>query len=401
MDLTTDRSVLGSRFNAQPFFTARSHAPVWQMLRTSIARGEGVILLTGEAGVGKSQLLLRLQGLLPETWDMALIPDGGQPQALFTESLCEAVGADIAGPQEWSVTAEEVLDAITNRVEFGRNLLVVIDDAHRLTQENLNILNSILLFAVSQARPVQILLVGRPELAHCLELPAFQLLRNAAIATESLPPLSRLEVLEYLRFQSRRLLGRTPRITWPAWFEVVAASQGNPQQINLLLHKIVFLNRGRDVSFLTGSLISKGRMALDPNYHPLPGRGFIPWVALALLLCLAGSVGGVLFLLGSSPVSFVKPLADQPLRVQSPPSPVQKELPAQAGEPIQEGHRMAPVQTKEMPASPVAPAVAIQESATPSQNGGETVQEPSVLPGQSLPPPVSKPLKRTTPAPGT
>ncbi len=286
----------GNRSHRQPFFSVNSHGVVWRTLRTCISKGEGVIVVTGEAGSGKSQLLQRLKYLLPDNWDMALIADAAQPQAFFTEALCESIGAEVAGPHEWSMTADEVLDAVANRVEFGRNFLLAIDNAHELTQENLNILNSILLFAVSQAYPVQMLLVGRPELINLLERPPFHLLRNATMASVEISPLTRLEVWEYIRFQTQRILGNIPRMTWPAWLEICAASRGNPQGIDLLLHNILFLNREeRSVRLLTGGLVRKGRMAMDPDYHPPPGRGFIPWVAFALPLLVAGYLVGLWF----------------------------------------------------------------------------------------------------------
>ncbi|MEO5349725.1 MAG: AAA family ATPase [Magnetococcus sp. YQC-3] len=295
MGSAIDRQLLGNRLKVQQFFSVRSHIRVWRSLCACIARGEGVVVVTGDAGIGKSQMLSRLQGLLPDNWDMAMIEDAGQPQALFTQALCDAVGADIAGPHEWSMTAEEVLDAVANRVEFGRNVLLAIDEAHRLTQENLNILNSILLFAVSQARPVQILLVGRPELSHCLDLPAFQLLRNAMIASVEMTPMSRVEVWEYIRFQTQRMLGRIPRMTWPAWLEVYAASQGNPREIDLLLHKVLFANEAEGLRLLTGRMVRQGRIALDPNYHPQPGRGMTPWLAMALLVSVLGYLSGTAY----------------------------------------------------------------------------------------------------------
>ncbi|MBF0399795.1 MAG: AAA family ATPase [Magnetococcales bacterium] len=295
MDPINDRSFSSKLPHIQPFFTVRSHATIWRTLRSNIARGEGVIVITGAAGIGKTQLLYRLQGLLPENWDIALIEEGGEPQALFTQTLCEAAGAEIAGPQTWAITIGEVLDAVANRVEFGRNFLVVIDQAEQLTQENLNVVNSLLLFAASQGGSVQVVLAGRPELSRSLELPAFQLLRNAVIVTIEISPLTRVEVWEYIRFQAQRMLGRIPRMTWPAWLETYAASQGNPEQINLLLHEIIFSNKNNMLRYLTGPLVRRGRMALDANYHPPPGQRLTPWVPVLLLLPVLVYLFGVPF----------------------------------------------------------------------------------------------------------
>ncbi|MBF0099131.1 MAG: AAA family ATPase [Magnetococcales bacterium] len=290
MRFSVVRPLQGNRPEMPPFFTVRSHASLWRALRAAVSKGEGVIVLTGHEGVGKSQLLLRLRSLLPDMWDMVLVNDAGQPLAAFTQAICESVGVEVAGPNSWSMTVEEILDALSSRVEFGRNILLVVDDAQDITQENLNVLNSLLLFSASHGTPLQILLSGRPELNQYLEHAAFQLLRNATIATLSLVPLTRLEVREYVHYQARRMMGVVPRMTLPAWLELYAASQGIPGAIDRLLHEMVFSHPKMPTRWLTGLAVRKGRMAVDPHYHPVPGRSAAPWIAALLPVWLLISV---------------------------------------------------------------------------------------------------------------
>ena len=297
----SDRSLPGYRSTVQQFFSVRSHEPVWRALRSSVVRGDGVIVVTGEAGIGKSQLLLQLQGVLPENRDIALVFDASQPLAAFTHTLCAATGIDIAGPTEWSITTKELLGAIASRVKNGRKFLVAVDQAHQISEENLAILSRLVLFSMDHARPVQIILVGRLDLIEYLELPAFQILRKAVIASVRMTPLTRVEVWEYIRFQTQRILGKKIRMTWPAWLEIFTASRGNPGEIDVLLQKILFLVQERNVRILTGNLVRQCRMEQDPNYHPPPGRRVMPWVSLALLVLVFGYIIGSLVSWSSSP----------------------------------------------------------------------------------------------------
>lgn len=286
----------------QPFFSARSHEPVWRTLRSAVQRGEGVVIVTGEPGIGKTQLLLRLQGVLPENRDMALVPDGGLPLASFTQILCKAAGARFAGPEAWSITPRELLGAIANRVGNGRKFLVAIDQAHHLSRENLAILETLVHFSIRRVRPVQILLMGRPELLQALESPAFQTLQASLIASTQITPLTRVEVWEYIRFKTLKALGRTRRMTWPAWLEIFAASRGNPQEIDLLLHRVLLLTHQRSARIMTGEQVRTCRMEMDPNYHPPPGKRLIPWVSLMPLVLLLGYLIGLLIPASSPPV---------------------------------------------------------------------------------------------------
>ncbi|MBF0160666.1 MAG: AAA family ATPase [Magnetococcales bacterium] len=393
MDHSQDRSVLGNRPRTQHFFSARSHAAVWRTLRSCLTQSDGVLVITGEAGIGKSQLLLQLQGVLPESWDMAMT-DAGQPQTLFTQALCEAVGAEIAGPQEWAITADELLDALSGRMEFGRNLLIAVDNAQDLTQENLNILNNILVFSVSRAYPVQILLMGRPELAQHLDLASFQLLRNATIATVEMPALTRLEVREYLRYQSKRRLGNIPYITWPAWLELFATSRGNPQQLDQLLQQIVFLNKGKELRILTSALVNKGRMALDPNDHPMPGRAFIPWVGLMVLLTALLALYGALFFA----LSVTSRHATSPEPPHERPAQQAQQGPTLPSPPTEEGGKESNPGVPSPPPLPVLPPLPVTATTAtppPPPPTQATATEGEPLPVHPLPTPDSKPLKRT------
>ncbi|MBF0183084.1 MAG: AAA family ATPase [Magnetococcales bacterium] len=407
------RKTEANRSEIEPFFTVRSHGLQWRALRVALAKGEGVILLTGPEGVGKSQLLLRLRGLLPESWDMALVSNAGQAQASFTQAICAAIGVDVAGPEEWSMTVDEVLDAVASRVEFGRNVLLVVDDAQDITQENLNIINSLLLFSASHGSALQLLFSGRPELLHFLEHPAFQLIRNATIASLALTPLTRLEMREYVRYQTRRMLGLVPRVTWPAWMELYAASHGIPRTIDRLLHEILFLHPNMPSRFLTGYAVRQGRMAMDAEYHPVPGRRVAPWLAglvplsLVLLLTLPAPLLPSLTLPSIATISALSgwQWPAWPWQKTAQPDPAASTTPAAVFSTAPPPHSGTVT-----PSQPAATASAKAAEVPPAVQGGHpspgvvfwegTVQKEeaegvtTMVGGSSLPVPEARPMKR-------
>ena len=294
-DSTRNQTRLARRSFAQQFFSVRSHEPVWRTLRAAVMGGHGVVVVTGEAGVGKTQLLRRLQGVLPETRDFALVLDAGQSLESFTQTLCQATGAEIAGPNAWSITFQELLGAIKHRLDSGQKYLVAVDQADRLSDENRAILDELVLYSQKYAQPVQIILVGWPELSQSLNLSAFRTLQRAMLASVVVTPLTRVEVWEYIQFQAYRVLGKKIRMTWPAWLEIYAASRGNPREIDALLQQALFLIQERGSRVLTGDLVREGRMVLDSNYSPPPGKRLMPWVAVILLVLMPGYFMGQFF----------------------------------------------------------------------------------------------------------
>ena len=100
-------------------FLARPHEDALLLLHHFAARREGVALLTGEAGSGRTSLLRRLATLLPDDVLMGMVSGGPR----LAERLLVQIRAD---------AAECSLDGRLGEIhDAGRKALVVVDDAHR------------------------------------------------------------------------------------------------------------------------------------------------------------------------------------------------------------------------------------------------------------------------------
>ena len=240
------------------YFLVRSHAPVWRVFRTSIVQGEGVILITGEPGVGKSHFLNRLKDVLPDNRDMVQIPDPTLSSEEFLHCLMDAVkhgGAGKKGLPQVDVTRKQLLDALEERAVTGRRLLVAIDQAHMLTDENAALLSLLVPFSAKDIKPVQLLLVGRPELWGCLESEPFKDIRKEIIGSGEITPLTRSEVLDFIHFFIRKSIGRHIRVSWFAWVDIFSISQGNPFRIEQILVRTLALIKMRPRWIITRSLV--------------------------------------------------------------------------------------------------------------------------------------------------
>ncbi|MBF0381246.1 MAG: AAA family ATPase [Magnetococcales bacterium] len=242
------------------YFLVRSHAPVWRVFRTSIVQGEGVILITGEAGVGKSLFLNRLKDVLPDNRDMVQILDPTVGASEFLQILMAAVkhggksGGDL--PQlDPNITHKQLLDALEERVATGRRLLVAIDQAHMLSDENAELLSLLIPFSAKGMKPVQVLLVGRPELWGCLESEPFKIIRKEIVGSGDITPLTKSEVLDFIHFYIKKSIGRNIRVSWFAWVDIYSATQGNPFRIEQILTRTLALIKLKPRWIITRSLV--------------------------------------------------------------------------------------------------------------------------------------------------
>ncbi|MEO5331271.1 MAG: AAA family ATPase [Magnetococcus sp. YQC-5] len=286
------------------FFSAKSHTPIWRALRAALQRAEGVILVVGGEGIGKTSLIKRLHGMLPDNRDLVLIPSPDLPDTEFLQQLITAttlVKRGDAGslspvethshesqsthptPTQPTMTAQDLFDAMEERVAMGRKLVLAIDQAHLLNGAQLTMLDMMVRFVTEGIKPVQILLAGRPELRALMASAESVNLEDQVVGSCEMTPLTRREVWEYLLFQLERSPGGPIKVSWLAWWEIFRYSQGIPQKIDQLLKRMLPLIKQRNAKVVTRSM-ARSAMTRKPM-RPIPVR-------------LLGLAGGALLLTG-------------------------------------------------------------------------------------------------------
>ncbi|MBF0155940.1 MAG: AAA family ATPase, partial [Magnetococcales bacterium] len=301
------------------FFSVESHGPVWKALRTAVVRGEGVVVVAGPEGVGKSLLVTRLKGIIPSNRDMSLIPSPPKDPGRFLELLVRAIDPDAAdtGPDSAgtaSLSPEALKVALEARVRKRLKLLVAIDQVEKLGDKNLELLAEVVAFAADGVKPVQVLLVGSLSLATFLASRAFKPLAEHLVASGELAPLTRNEVRDYVTFRLEQNPALKVRVTRSGWVELYRFSQGLPGRIESVLGPVLHPQSGRkgrfrfitsttvrriaalsgELPFESGDTSAPSRSEFPFQLSPLLGQawGLRRWGAALLLLSLAGYFAG-------------------------------------------------------------------------------------------------------------
>ena len=218
--------------DADYFFANASHQGALLKLRYLVEQRQGVALLVGEHGAGKSLVTHLLERELGETEHGPLVrlvfPQLTAVGMLTT--LAHRLGAD---PIEISAehTMVEALEATLRQLGVeGRPPIIVVDDAHHLEIEQLNSLRLLLNFREQTGCHFSIVLVGRVDLLATVERVG-ALDQRIAVRT-SIDPLSIEQTQHYV---SHRLhIAGADRTIFdesamaPLW----ELSQGNPRRIN-------------------------------------------------------------------------------------------------------------------------------------------------------------------------
>jgi len=224
------------------YFTTESHRRAVARLFHALARGEGVVAITGEAGVGKTMLVRYLEARLgPRRVVAPHLPAVTTKGEQLLESLASALGGTAEhDPVPASLPAIEA--ALRARAPERGSLLLVLDEAQRPTPEALEVLRPIVATTGASGPFVRLLLVGRPELRERLALPALAWLRERLVANHRLTPLEPEEVRPYLEHRLARVGWQDdPRLRPDLFAPVRLLTGGVPRRIHLLMTRVLVL----------------------------------------------------------------------------------------------------------------------------------------------------------------
>ncbi len=209
------------------------HQEALAVLKYGVLDRNGFVVLTGGIGTGKTTLL---NALLESLGDDVLIANINNPK-LDTLDFFNVV----AKSYEPTAVIDRKADFIFYFNRFlqqahsdGKIVLLVIDEAHRLSQDLLEEIR--LLSNAEQAgkRLINIFFIGQNELKQSLLLPECRALRQRVTLFYDIQPLSEDEMVQYIGHRLRIAGSQAQLFTADAIHEIYRSSRGYPRLINII-----------------------------------------------------------------------------------------------------------------------------------------------------------------------
>jgi general secretion pathway protein A len=193
----------------------------------------GFVALIAKPGMGKTTLLFHLLQQFRPRARTAFVFQTQCTSREFMRFLLLELGCEVSEGQDLVTMHDQFNRCLLEEARAERRFIVVVDEAQNLDPSVLETIRLLSDFETPQAKLLQIVLSGQPELADKLARPSLRQLRQRISLLSTLPPLPAQEVFRYLNYRLRAA-GRadTPLFTAPAVQLITELSEGIPRNIN-------------------------------------------------------------------------------------------------------------------------------------------------------------------------
>ena len=246
-------------------YLSSTHREAIASLVYGLDAGRGFLALVAEPGMGKTTVVFHLLEWLRESARTVFL---FQTQCGSHGLLCNLLtdlGIDAEG-KGLSWMHEQLKALLINEASAGKRLVVFIDEAQNLSESALETVRLLSDFENPRSKLVQIVLIGQPELADKLALPAMAQLRQRFSILARLSPFEASEIESYINHRLSVAGSADQQLFTPEARALIADwCRGIPRNINNLCFGALSLGYAMGKHKIDGSIVREVINDLDVN----------------------------------------------------------------------------------------------------------------------------------------
>ncbi len=296
------RMPFGEEADREALFPSETHKEALASVLYGIRERKGYIVIIGERGMGKSHLARQAMGRLDEGTQAVLIADAHDRYYMLLKELTGKLGIRTAESSKGPLL-HALYEYLIRCLEKGENVVLFLDDAHRMKDEIVEELRLMSNLETSRTKLIQIVILGEPELDQRLGAEHMRQIRQRIQILHRLVPFSQDESRLYIEHRLAWAGGSPEVFTPEAMAALCKAAGGVPGSLNVLCDGALTLGQERSENPVSASTVRDAHRAAAPllrreegALRAAPARKSAspaPWVCAAIAAVIAGlSLGG-------------------------------------------------------------------------------------------------------------
>jgi general secretion pathway protein A len=366
------RMPFGEGPDREVFFPSETHKEALASMLFGIKERKGYIVIFGGQGLGKTMLIRQVMDQLGEGTRVALIEEAHDRYYALLKELMKQLGLGTTESSKGPML-HELYEYLIRCLEKGENVVVFLDDAHRMKDEIVEELRLMSNLETSRTKLIQIVIVGEPELDQRLSAKHLRQIRQRIQILHRLLPLGPDESRQYIEHRLAWAGGSSEVFTPEALAALCKYAGGIPRNLNALCDHALTLGLERSEKPVSAGTVRDARKAALPLLESASsspefeasGKPVLrsPWLYAALAAAVAFLFLGGYYYMGRTTGIAPWSAFIQPQTVTK--APV-----------VDPGHRAQPQKKMQTPDAP-APKPLSHPAPTAATIPGPATQEPA------------------------
>ncbi len=254
-----------------------THREVLGNLEYALTSPQGLMLLVGEAGTGKTTMLRRALALRadqePRAGHCVYLNNPALTRAEFVEALANGFGLSGEASRSKTRLLRELEDTLRKTREQGALSALLVDESQSLPDELLEEIRLLANIESDTEKLLAIVLAGQPELSDRLNQWHLRQLKQRVTLRCVLEPLSLQDTAAYIAGRIRHAGGDPGRLfAREAIIAIFERSRGIPRTVGVLCDNALLTAFGMDRSQVTVELIDQVSADFDLPPGQTPAR---------------------------------------------------------------------------------------------------------------------------------
>jgi general secretion pathway protein A len=284
-------------------YLSENHREVLASLVYGVNSAKGLILAMGDVGTGKTTLINALQKKLDPSYIILRItnPRLVSGRSTFTNILEYFAGE--LGLLSDTTNNRDLIEAVTDELETldrsGRRAVLIIDEAHLLSEESLHDIRLLSNIENEKTKLIQILLIGQNELNSKLQEDSLKALKQRFNITRRLMPLDKSETTNYIMHRLRVAGGDSQIFDKKALSLIFKKSSGVPRLINQICDSSLLIGYAVEAHSIGSRVVKEVINDMNAVYEQQETRSIsflhkwrwpVTWATLVLLITVIGAM---------------------------------------------------------------------------------------------------------------